>query len=285
MDYIKIVREREDDHRYNHSVSVMETAIKLAEAHHVDKEKARLAGLLHDIAKCSSKAEQKSYYFKHYSSDIPEGAYHSYNGYFVAKELGIEDEDVLNAIKNHTLGRPNMSDLEKIIYIADFIEPLREGAIYHKYYDISFVNLDLALYLIMSSIVIDLKKKNKFVPQITFDALDYYYQKTRLDLVKYIANLIDDIRLKDITIYDFENTNPFFDFTIIATATNRPMLEGALKKLTDDKALDIRKIEGRNSDWILIDFSNIIVHLMLEEDRKYYQLDILYMGLKKWKME
>ena len=121
--------------RYEHTLSVAYTAAALASVYDEDSGKALIAGMLHDCAKCLSAKKLISICDNHDLpvSDMelqnPTALLHAKVGSFLAKEkYGIEDEDVLNAIRYHTTGRPCMSTLEKILYIADYIEPGRKHA-------------------------------------------------------------------------------------------------------------------------------------------------------------
>jgi nicotinate-nucleotide adenylyltransferase len=97
--------------RYSHSLSVAEESKRLASIHGLDTEKAYLAGLLHDCARNLKDVRIMS---------------HASVGAKVARnEYSVADEDILNAICYHTTGRPGMSLLEKIVFVADFIEPGR----------------------------------------------------------------------------------------------------------------------------------------------------------------
>lgn len=116
-----------DTERYEHSLGVAECASELAEKFGLDKEKAYLCGLIHDCAKCFSNEELKASICN--CDDLCDGelinpkTYHAPAGAILAKqELGICDEEILSATRWHTLGKINMSDFEKIIFIADKIE-------------------------------------------------------------------------------------------------------------------------------------------------------------------
>ena len=118
--------------RYNHSLSVRDTAVMLARKHGEDELKARIAGLVHDCAKNKNNkeivemVEENGYNIDMVCKNSPD-LLHGLAGAIIAKNLmGIQDEDVLNSIAYHTTGRKEMSLLEKIIYIADYIEPLRK---------------------------------------------------------------------------------------------------------------------------------------------------------------
>lgn len=118
--------------RMKHSLNVANCAVKLCEIYNCDKEKAYLAGIVHDCAKYLDK-DQVKYYVKKYNIELDEyeknnlALSHSIIGSYIAKyEFEISDEDVLNAIRYHTTGKENMNILEKIIYIADLIEEDRD---------------------------------------------------------------------------------------------------------------------------------------------------------------
>lgn len=118
--------------RYDHSIGVCDTALKLAKRFCVDKEKAYIAGLLHDCAKCFE-TEKQIELCREYGVELSEitlkvpAVIHAPLGAAVARaEYGIEDEEILQAIAFHTTGGCNMTKLDKIIYIADMIEPSRD---------------------------------------------------------------------------------------------------------------------------------------------------------------
>ncbi|MCI5621421.1 MAG: bis(5'-nucleosyl)-tetraphosphatase (symmetrical) YqeK [Lachnospiraceae bacterium] len=130
----KALKKELDKERFEHTLGVMYTAQCLAMAHGVDLEQAQLAGLLHDCAKCISNAQKLTLCQE---NGIPVNScekenpslLHAKLGAFVARnEYDITDEAVLHAIAVHTTGEPDMSDLDKIIFIADYIEPLRNKA-------------------------------------------------------------------------------------------------------------------------------------------------------------
>ena len=139
--------------RYDHSLSVRDTSIALAHHYKADANNARLAGLAHDCAK-NMEDEKILYTIEKFGYNI-EGIYkrtpnlmHGLAGAIVAKHImDIEDEDVLNSIRFHTTGRKNMSILEKIIYIADYIEPMRDFPGVDELRKLAYVNLDEVLLL------------------------------------------------------------------------------------------------------------------------------------------
>lgn len=133
MDYTKIedyknwLKVNLNEERYEHSLGVAECAEKLAEKYGLDKVRAYLCGLIHDCAKCFPSSELKE---KISSYDgLCEGeldnpkTYHAPAGAMLAKEeFNICDDEILSAIRWHTLGKEDMTDFEKIIYLADKME-------------------------------------------------------------------------------------------------------------------------------------------------------------------
>ena len=118
--------------RLEHSVGVMETAVNLATVAGVDPEKARVAGLLHDCAKKLSREQmleacEKGGVTLFDGEADSEPILHAPAGVYVARYFfGVTDRDVLSAIRYHTAGAPDMSPLEELIFVADFIEPYRK---------------------------------------------------------------------------------------------------------------------------------------------------------------
>lgn len=112
------------EERYMHSIGTMEKAIELAKLFNCDIEKAQIAGLLHDCAKCLSKDEllQYSNCFEE-DEKTSSKTWHAPAGEVVAKEqFGITDKEILSSIRWHTIGKKDMTDFEKIIFLADKIE-------------------------------------------------------------------------------------------------------------------------------------------------------------------
>jgi len=112
--------------RYRHTLGVEQTAVKLAERYGEDSEKARVAALLHDCARCLDSAEMRRLVGERAGEPTLRALMHAPAGAALArKKYGIEDEQILSAIRWHTTGHEGMTTLEKIVYLADFIEPNR----------------------------------------------------------------------------------------------------------------------------------------------------------------
>jgi predicted HD superfamily hydrolase involved in NAD metabolism len=134
---INLIRELESELAYGrfvHTLGVSGTASALAMCYGEELDKAELAGLLHDCAKCMNLSKMLKICEKAgvELSDLEKKSgslLHSKAGAVLARDkYGVNDEDVLNAIRYHTTGRPGMSLLEKIVFVADYIEPGRDTA-------------------------------------------------------------------------------------------------------------------------------------------------------------
>ena len=120
-----LLKSRMNEHRFEHSLNVAKRAVFLAEKYGADPEKAEFSGLVHDICKGIPNEEQLEI-IKNAGIELDEDTmkspalWHSVAGaVYCEHELGVTDEDVLNAVRYHTSGRGSMSILEKVVYMAD----------------------------------------------------------------------------------------------------------------------------------------------------------------------
>lgn len=167
--------------RFDHTLGVAYTSASMAFVYGGDVQKALVAGMLHDCAKCMSHDEQVKICEKN-KIDITEverrnhSLLHAKVGMYLAKtKYDIDDQDILNAIRWHTTGREDMSLLEKIVYIADFIEPnrkqLEDMDVIRKE---AFTDIDKCLAHILHNSVIYLKTIGKECDDATMKAYEYY---------------------------------------------------------------------------------------------------------------
>lgn len=183
----KKMKEVLDGSRYNHTIGVMDTAACLAMRYGADLEKAMTAGLLHDCAKCISNDEKlrlcKMYHLEVSASENANpGLLHAKLGAYLAHRIyGVSDPEILDAIAVHTTGRPAMTLLDKIIYIADFIEPGRDQA--PNLSDVralAFTDLDACLNRILVDTLTYLKKRGGTIDPAT-EATCLYYRTCRAE--------------------------------------------------------------------------------------------------------
>ena len=179
------LQENLSEKRLRHSISVSETAVSLASKYGENIEKSRIAGLVHDCAKNMNDAglikmagDHEIYIDEVYQHNP--SILHGLVGSIIAKEvMGIYDQDILSAIAYHTTGRKDMSLLEKIIYIADYIEPLRKLEGIEELRDLSYVDLDAAVVKSLDNSIEYVISKNELLQLDTVGARNYLLIKNR----------------------------------------------------------------------------------------------------------
>lgn len=177
----KKLKKELDKERYTHTLGVMYTAASLAMAHQADMEQAMYAGLLHDCAKCISNKDKLALCEKNHITVSPSEMrspflLHAKLGAYFAKEIyEVEDIEILHAIQVHTTGEPGMNTLDKIIYIADYIEPNRDKAPHlEEIRRLAFKDLDKAMLQILSDTLNYLKEKGGELDPLTLETYDYF---------------------------------------------------------------------------------------------------------------
>lgn len=169
--------------RYTHTLGVSYTAAALAMKYGYDIKKAQVAGLLHDCAKCNTdeKMLEKCKKNKIIITDIEKRnpyLLHAKLGACLAKkQYGIEEEEILSAIAYHTTGKPAMSELEKIVFVSDYIEPNRKEIWgLSQIRKMAFENLDEAVFMILDNTLSYLKEESgkKEIDSMTEEAFEYY---------------------------------------------------------------------------------------------------------------
>lgn len=187
MKYTKIENKLKkvlSEKRYEHTMGVSFTSASLAMKYGEDVDKARLAGLLHDCAKYLDDDKLISLSEK-YNLGVSENErrspylLHGKVGALIArKKFEVEDEDILNAITYHTTGRIGMSLLEKIVFIADYIEPQRDIAPnLDSLRKLAFEDIDMCVLKILEDTINYLKENGREVDPNATDAYDYYMKE------------------------------------------------------------------------------------------------------------
>lgn len=171
-----LCKEKVSKKRFRHILGVKEQAILLAKRYGADEEKCITAALLHDITKEMKFEDQLQMILKADSqtSEIilhSTPLYHALTGAIYAKEvLHIEDEDILNAVRYHTIARAGMSLLEKIIYIADATSIDRKYKDVEYFRELSFKSLDLCMLEMLRNDMRRLLKDGCLIPVDTINA-------------------------------------------------------------------------------------------------------------------
>lgn len=186
-DIIESVRSQMPERRWQHTLGVMETAIKLAGRYGADPDKAELAAILHDVCKYWPVEEQARIIREHGLPadllDYDKELWHAHAGAFVAKDrYGVADEEVLDAIRYHTSGRERMTLLDKVVCLADYIEPGRDFPNVNNIREIAEHSLEKALIAGFSGTIAFLLERGKKIYPLTMQARN---------------SLIDEVKLKE----------------------------------------------------------------------------------------
>ena len=187
----KTLKDSLSEERYSHTKGTADCAAKLAKKYGLDEKKAYLAGLLHDCAKCKSNDELLKI-IKQELKNIDEGELQNYKTlhapvgeYFARTMYNIDDSEILNAIRYHTIGRVNMSLFEKIIFLADKIEEnTRDEKYSREIWRILDDNegetgLDMALFRCFSETIKSLVNRELKICKTTIDVYNELLDKVK----------------------------------------------------------------------------------------------------------
>lgn len=177
----KAMEKSLDDRRYEHTLGVEYTAAALAMCHNASIKNAQLAGILHDCAKCLSNerllsiCEKRNISINDIERNNPPLLHAKVGSFLAMDEYGVSDPDVIHAILNHTTGRPGMSILEKIVFVADYIEPGRNKAPnLNEIRQLAFVNLDAAMLRILEDTLKHLEERGGDIDPMTRRTYNFY---------------------------------------------------------------------------------------------------------------
>lgn len=167
--------------RYEHSISVSFTSICLAMRYGEDLHRAELAGLVHDCAKqfkhdeLIRRCREDGITLTDDMLKAPQVIHSVYGAVYARKLFGIEDPEILSAVYYHTLGRAEMTMLEKIVFTADYIEARRcKAARLPEIRQLAFTDLDRCIYEIMKDTMQYLKQSGSYICRDSLDAFQYY---------------------------------------------------------------------------------------------------------------
>lgn len=176
----KYLKENLSSKRYQHSLNVAAECRKLAEKYGEDPEKAYFAGLLHDVCKELPAEEQQRLVAESGFAVCREeletrSLWHAIAGaYFVKSVFGIEDLDIINSIRFHTVGRAGMSRLEEIVYLGDLVSADRSYKDVDKMRKIVYTDLNAAMLEAFNFSIKTVVKKSGLVPLCTVEGYNFY---------------------------------------------------------------------------------------------------------------
>jgi len=179
---IQSVSVQMPERRWIHTQGVMSTAIQLAERYGENPQRAELAAIIHDVAKYWPITDQAAYIKEHslnkqllqYNKEL----WHAEVGASVAKEqYDVQDVAICDAIRYHTSGRANMTLLEKIVWLADYIEPNRDFPGVDEARELAEISLERAILFGLDQTILFLIEKGKVVYPVTLEARNSMVQQ------------------------------------------------------------------------------------------------------------
>lgn len=177
--YFELLAARLPEGRFRHSLGVADTAAGLAVKNGIDPEQARLAGLLHDYARdlppgrLLELAEEAGLISCEIERRLPLLLHGPVGALLLERELGITDKAVLQAVARHTVGAPAMTPLDKIIYLADVIEPGRQFAGVHTLRQAAVADLDTAFLKALEATIVYVLDREQLLHPATVEARNF----------------------------------------------------------------------------------------------------------------
>lgn len=169
QEYKELLQSRLTPKRYHHSLCVADEAVRLTKKYGGDVDKAYLAGLLHDITKTATADEHLNIFnkFDIMLNDVEKNAdklWHAISGAaYIKYELGINDDEIITAVRYHTTARAGMSQLEKILYLADFTSADRDYDDIDIMRERAEISMEAALDYALSYSINDLVARKKLL--------------------------------------------------------------------------------------------------------------------------
>ncbi|MBR6872239.1 MAG: nicotinate-nucleotide adenylyltransferase [Ruminococcus sp.] len=185
QDYKNFIKSHLSKKRAQHSFNVAEAAVKLARQYGADEDKAYLAGLLHDVCKELPPAEQLEYVNRSDLdvSEVEKGTvalYHAIAGsVFVKEHFGIQNEEIIRAIRYHTVACGNMDKLSQIIYLADLISEDRDYKDVKKMRKYAEQGLEKAMLEALKFSIADSVGKENTIPLCTLESYNYFVRSKK----------------------------------------------------------------------------------------------------------
>ena len=178
---IEEIKEKNSYKRFVHIIGVKHMCAALAMRYGYDVEKASICGLLHDVAKHYSdekllaKCEKYGIEVTSFEKAAPYLLHGKVGAYQACNKYGIDDEEILEAIRFHTTGKPNMSLIGKILFLADYIEPSRKNIPgLDDIRSLAFENIDEAVKAKLINMTSYLKGSKDIIDDMTEKTFDYY---------------------------------------------------------------------------------------------------------------
>ena len=285
----KIIEEQIPEDRKRHTAGVVSESLKLAERYGADPEKIEIAALSHDLFRSLSQHRMEAWAKElnvDSNGEIPIGTIHGkLAAYALKHSFGVCDEDIINAVSFHSTARAKMSPIEKIIFVADAIEPGRDYPGVDDLRDLAYVDLDEACYRILKNTIDYLKSNSCTIHEDTLTAEKYFRLKkgekmNNKDIALKVAAVLTSKKAKDLIVIDVIDRSSFADYLVIATGGSERQVGTLASEVIDrlaEEGVFAKNVEGKQSSgWILMDYGDIIVNIFSEEQRSRYNIEKIW---------
>jgi ribosome silencing factor RsfS/YbeB/iojap len=289
------LKEHSNEKRILHSTRTADEAVALANRYGADEHKALIAGLLHDVAKGACKRGLLDVAKKYHvdvdpvERDNPELLHGKVGAAMVQADLEIVDEDILSAIRWHTTGRAGMSLLEKIIYIADLIEPGRDFDGIDQIRVLANQDIDEAMLAALKQVMDFVKCKGFTLHPNSVEAYKFILNKKEAlkglntsfneDVVGAAKQLFAK-KAEDVRVINVSHLTIIADYFILASGRSDVHVKSLceeIRKYLHGKGREQLRIEGyREGRWIVIDYGDILIHIFHKREREFYGLERLW---------
>lgn len=276
-----------NEDRFSHTYYVVKRGLEICKE--AEQDDVFTACLLHDCAKCMTESNYKKYGFTP-QPDMPKSVIHSFLGAVVAKrDFGVTDKQILDAIAYHTTGRPNMTRLDKIVYVADKTEDSRPYPLAH----LKRGSLDrMFIKCLVEAYEVCLERHHDSVCPLSEQTIAYYCPKAEEvavvpahkpivnETVQSICAALSQKQAIDIKVVDISGASDIADYFVICSGRSAPQVKALFEHLEEQMEKQgkfaARKEGQGEGRWIAVDYGDVIVHIFHQDTRELYALDTLW---------
>lgn len=280
--------------RLLHSLNTAVLSVRYALRFGYDPNQAAIAGLLHDCAKELPAEDQKKFASEVLTGKLPgKEMIHAPAGVKCAlQSYGISDNIILDAINYHTTGRSKMTGIEKIVYLADKLEPARDYDDLNEIRRQVEIDLNCAMIECLTAVKDSLNRKGLLFHDQSSDALEELKKlknettnkEERMnskELSEKITEILENKKAIDVEILPVAEKTIIADYFIVASGSSTTHIKALADEvafvLKDELKISTDHIEGFSTGrWILMDYKDVIVHLFHPEERENYSLEKLW---------